>query len=109
MTPVSPRPRYEFRILQLGSLPLRPDNRYLRVEHRCTSALIWPAEERPAGGRAWLTDPCFTPSGYREAEKAGAALGIDPAEVGNYFLTHSHADHRPCFPGAVKHGAAFII
>lgn len=34
--------RYQYRILQTGSLPLRPDSCRDHVEHRCTSALVWP-------------------------------------------------------------------
>ena len=40
--------RYEWTILQVGELPLRPDNRVdPGAEHRCTSVLIWPEGERP--------------------------------------------------------------
>ncbi len=87
--------RYEYAIVQTGSLPLNPEAGYdPTIEHRCTSALIWPEGESPSHHNAVLTDPCFTSQGYRHALLRLEALDTTFQEVGWLFVTHPHRDHR---------------
>lgn len=96
-------PRHHFRILQRGRLPLRPNRRIEpRTEHRCTSALVWPAGQDPSPDNALLTDPCFTDQGFAEAQQAANELGIDLSDVQRVFLTHGHHDHLLWFPAPVR-------
>jgi glyoxylase-like metal-dependent hydrolase (beta-lactamase superfamily II) len=90
--------RYQFRILQTGSLPLRPDGRRQPGPHRCTSALVWPADEPPSPDNAVLTDPCFDRRGYAEACGVLGELGVSLAALRYVFLTHSHFDHLMSLP-----------
>lgn len=91
--------RYNYTILQEGSLPLRPDgvNAY-GVEHRCTAALIWTADEKPTARNTIVTDPCFTSSGFTDAEIRLKQLGLTIADIAYYFVTHQHWDHMPDVP-----------
>jgi glyoxylase-like metal-dependent hydrolase (beta-lactamase superfamily II) len=91
---------YEFRILQAGTLPLRPDGSVAgTTEHRCTSVLIWPAAERPSRSNTICTDPCFTDEGFRQiAAPALRELGLSVSDLSYCFVTHEHGDHRPWFP-----------
>lgn len=93
---------YRFHLLQIGGLPLRPDGRTdLQVEHRCTSVLVWPADESPGPDNAVLVDPCFTRAGYRHAQQEAARLGTDPAALRFAFCTHDHDDHCTHFPATI--------
>jgi glyoxylase-like metal-dependent hydrolase (beta-lactamase superfamily II) len=91
--------RYNYTILQEGTLPLRPDgvNAY-GVEHRCTAALIWTADEKPTARNTIVTDPCFTSSGFTDAEIRLKQLGLTIADIAYYFVTHQHWDHMPDVP-----------
>jgi glyoxylase-like metal-dependent hydrolase (beta-lactamase superfamily II) len=91
---------YEFRILQAGTLPLRPDGSVaIGTEHRCTAALIWPASERPSRSNTTCVDPCFTDEGFRlTAAPVLRQLGLSVSDLSYCFVTHEHRDHRPWFP-----------
>ncbi|MGE3806942.1 MAG: MBL fold metallo-hydrolase [Gemmataceae bacterium] len=97
--------RYQYRILQTGTLPLRPDSSYQRVEHRCTSALIWPTGVAPTPENSVLTDPCFTFAGFAEARKVAAEVGINLSDIRHVFNTHGHGDHLLNFPPGVERPA----
>ncbi|MFO0926534.1 MAG: hypothetical protein U0736_05775 [Gemmataceae bacterium] len=102
MTPPVDARRYRFHLLQLGALPLRPDGRTdLHVEHRCTSVLVWPADEPPRIENALLVDPSYTRAGYRHAQQEAARFGVDPAALRFSFCTHDHDDHCTQFPASV--------
>jgi glyoxylase-like metal-dependent hydrolase (beta-lactamase superfamily II) len=92
-------PLYQFRILQTGELPLRPDGHVeLRVEHRCTSVLVFPAGERASPDTCLATDPCFTDRGAVPAREAFEAAGVPMDRLRRAFVTHGHHDHLPRFP-----------
>jgi glyoxylase-like metal-dependent hydrolase (beta-lactamase superfamily II) len=87
--------RYEYRILQIGTLPLNPEAEYdPSIEHRCTSVLIWPEGAEPNHRNSVLCDPCFTAGGYDKALKHLEKLGFSFQRVGWIFVTHPHRDHR---------------
>ena len=92
--------RYNWRILQEGSLPLRPDGRTEReAAHACTAVLVWPENQVPTREHAIVTDPCFTEEGYRQAREELVRLGATFASIGRFFLTHHwHWDHQPSLP-----------
>lgn len=86
--------RYHYVILQVGTLPLSPDGSYnASVEHRCTSALIWPEHDLPSIETTLLTDPCFTSRGYQHAIEEMKRLDISFLNIGWIFITHRHRDH----------------
>jgi glyoxylase-like metal-dependent hydrolase (beta-lactamase superfamily II) len=86
--------RYEYAIVQTGSLPLNPEADYEPSrEHRCTSALIWPEGANPSHQNAVLTDPCFTLQGYQQAVQQFEQLKCSFQEIGWIFVTHPHRDH----------------
>lgn len=90
--------RYNYMVLQIGSLPLGPDKVVDRsVEHRCNSVLIWPEDECPGIENTILTDPCFTIEGYKQADKKLSKLGLSLEDIGYLFITHRHGDHCPNF------------
>ena len=92
--------RYKWRILQEGSLPLRPSGREEReTAHACTAVLLWPENQVPMREHAIVTDPSFTEAGYDQAREELARLGVSIASVGRFFLTHHwHWDHQPRLP-----------
>ena len=91
--------RYNYTILQEGTLPLRPDAVNIDgIEHRCTSALIWSADEKPTARNTIVTDPCLTSSGFTDATIQLKQLGLTIADIGYYFVTHQHGDHMPDVP-----------
>lgn len=97
-----PEPRtYQWRVLQTGSLPLRPDGSIQRVEHACTSVLIWPTGEAPTRANTIVTDPCFTTRGFAAASAALGELGLTIEDIGRAFITHEHGDHLPFVPRMV--------
>ena len=114
--PESPSPaRYDWVILQEGELPLRPEGWVNpALEHRCTSALIWPEEGRPTRDNTLLTDPYFTGRGFRGVASVLKRLGLPFHEIGRMFVTHPHFDHCLELPDEVtgdgpppfEHGAA---
>jgi glyoxylase-like metal-dependent hydrolase (beta-lactamase superfamily II) len=90
---------YNYCILQEGTLPLRPNGKSIYgVEHRCTTALIWPQDERPSTRNTLVTDPCFTNAGFTDAAIQLKQLGLTIADIGYYFVTHEHGDHLPDVP-----------
>jgi glyoxylase-like metal-dependent hydrolase (beta-lactamase superfamily II) len=95
---------YQTLILQDGELPLSSEGRIdRRKEHRCTATLIWPAGVEPAPTNSLVVDPCFTSQGWSDAVARLEALGISPAEIGYYFVTHPHFDHMLAVPQGVDH------
>lgn len=91
--------RYEYLILQDGTLPLAPNgSRNRRVDHRCTATLIWPEGERPHAGNTLLIDPCFTRRGVQQAQSRLGEIGLSLADAGTVFVTHQHGDHLPRLP-----------
>ncbi len=86
--------QYHYLILQPGELPLTTDGKFnVAVEHRCTSVLIWPEGQRPCFRNTVLTDPCFTPYGFRRAEEQLEQLRLSFDDIGHVFMTHQHRDH----------------
>lgn len=87
--------RYEYSILQCGSLPLSPEADYdSAIEHRCTSALIWSEGSSPSHVNSVLTDPCFTSQGYQQAIQQLHHLQSSFQDIGWIFVSHPHRDHR---------------
>ena len=87
---------YEFCILQDGSLPLQPSGGIIqRVEHRCTTTLVWPAGTAPQADNSVIIDPSFTPTGLREAHRRLAGLGGSMQSIRYAHVTHPHLDHEP--------------
>jgi glyoxylase-like metal-dependent hydrolase (beta-lactamase superfamily II) len=89
---------YQHRVLQTGSLPLRPGARLQRVPHACTATLIWPDDAVPTPENSVVTDPCFTGEGFVEASAVLRELGVGFDVLGSYFETHQHGDHMLSFP-----------
>jgi glyoxylase-like metal-dependent hydrolase (beta-lactamase superfamily II) len=91
--------RYHYIFLQKGSISLAPNGTIdLSIEHRCSSVLIWPEGEQLSINNTILTDPCFTPEGFRNAEQELKRLGRAFTDIGHIFITHPHGDHLPNFP-----------
>jgi len=101
----SNRGAYEFRILQAGTLPLRPDGSVaIGTEHRCTSVLIWPANEHASRFNTICVDPCFTDEGFHQtAAPILRQLGLGVSDLSYCFITHEHRDHWPTFPAEHSH------
>lgn len=86
--------RYNYILLQKGTLPLSPDKSFdLAVEHRCSSVLIWPEGEQPAANDTIITDPCFTVTGFKYAERQLTELELSFTDLDYIFITHRHRDH----------------
>lgn len=103
VTTFSQRQRYHELILQQGTLPLCPNKTFDRtIEHRCTSLLIWPEHCPPGSENTILIDPCFTVTGYQEAQKQLKALGLSFNDLGYMFITHRHIDHVLTLPEKKK-------
>ncbi len=91
--------RYQYLVLQSGSLPLQPDGeKDYSQEHRCDSVLIWPEHQAPSPENAILTDPCFTWKGFEHAEALLKRIKITIEDLKYIFVTHRHGDHMPNFP-----------
>lgn len=91
--------RFNWRVLQSGQLPLRPDGHIdPKAEHRCTAVLLWPEGTEPSSHNTVIIDPCFTDKGYKLAVAQLANLNTSFAAVNRMFLTHPHGDHTPCLP-----------
>ena len=100
--------RYDFRIIQVGSLPLTPDGTtHFEREHRATSTIIWPAGERPDRRNTVVADPCLSLLGALQATAVLERLGSTISGVGRIFITHDHWDHCPnfAFAGAPREPA----
>ncbi len=92
--------KYQIKVLQDGSLPLKPDGRITpSIEHVCTSTVIWPDNAAIEPCNSLLVDPCFSETGMHEAVKRLDEPGASFEEIGNIFVTHAHYDHCPKFPG----------
>jgi glyoxylase-like metal-dependent hydrolase (beta-lactamase superfamily II) len=91
--------RFNWRVLQGGQLPLRPDGHLdSKAEHRCTITLLWPEGTTPSPDNTVIVDPCFTDKGYKLAVGQLEGLNSSFAVVNRMFLTHPHGDHSPCLP-----------
>lgn len=92
--------RFEWRLLQEGSLPLRPDGIINHaLEHRPTSTLIWPEGRLFQREHTLLTDPYFTSNSFALAELGlGLLAGVSFKDIGHIFVTHQHYDHQLHFP-----------
>lgn len=90
--------QYQWQILQLGGLPLRPDGSYEeQTLYCCTSTLVWPADSAPSPHNTLLTDPCLIGPDYRTSIKTLEAIGHQIPHIGQYFVTHPHFDHVPAY------------
>jgi len=95
--------RFNYCILQEGTIVLKPDGRRVRfLEHRCTAALIWPEGETPSINNTLLTDPCFTGKGFRSALECLDQIGISFSDIGRIFVTHRHSDHCLSLPADIS-------
>jgi len=91
--------RYQYRILQEGALPLRPDGEMDSARrHQCSALLIWPAEQTPDAANTVLTDPCFTRQGFVPVAAMLAELDVTFQAIGHVFISHHHGDHLPRAP-----------
>ena len=98
-----PEKRFIYRILQQGSIRLKPDGtRMLSLEHRCTAVLIWPEGEPPSEKNTVLTDPCFTRRGFQDALKQLGEIEFSFDRIGRIFVTHPHSDHCLHLPSATS-------
>jgi glyoxylase-like metal-dependent hydrolase (beta-lactamase superfamily II) len=86
-------PHFHWLILQEGQLPLRPDHRITRVEHRPTITLLWREGEPLSRDNSVLVDPYFTENGYLSAQRALQRTEARFSALGSYFVTHPHYDH----------------
>jgi glyoxylase-like metal-dependent hydrolase (beta-lactamase superfamily II) len=94
-----PHQRYDYLLLQVGSIPVDPDFSIDRsAEHRCASVLVWPKGEQPSRHNTVLTDPCFTDRGFRHAKAHLNRLGLAFRDIGRIFVTHRHGDHVLSLP-----------
>ena len=101
-SPTEATPCYRWLVLQDGELPLRPDlsiNHLL--EHRCTSVILWPADQDPSPHNVLVTDPCFTRVGLAVARRRLQSLGLAIEDLGRCFVTHGHLDHTPHLPPSI--------
>ena len=95
--------RYQWQVLQLGGLPLRPDGSYdEQTSYCCTSVLIWPADEAPSPQNTLLTDPCQIGPDHFASIKTLNEIGHHIPHIGHYFVTHPHFDHLPAY-GTPEH------
>jgi glyoxylase-like metal-dependent hydrolase (beta-lactamase superfamily II) len=94
-----PIKRYDWMILQKGMMRLSAggfNNPF--SEHRCTSVLLWPEDERPCVHNTVLIDPCFTKEGYSYASRVLNNFGLLFTDIGRIFTTHNHNDHQLHIP-----------
>jgi hypothetical protein len=66
-------PRFHWRILQEGQLPLRPDHYIMRVEHRPKITLLWRAG---LDHLLWLSRGVSLPSLTRQPELLGGIEAV---------------------------------
>jgi len=102
---ISTLKRFNWIVLQKGELPLEPNGMRLPIEgeHRCSSVLIWPENERPSAENTILTDPCFTDFEFLHAVQLLDSFGISFNDIGYIFVTHEHRDHRLRIPSKESH------
>lgn len=88
--------QYTYILLQYGTLPLTSEGSFnYSVEHRCTSVLIWPEDEKPFVDNTVLVDPYFTSQGFQYAVEQLEQLNLSFLDIGRFFVTHRHRDHLP--------------
>lgn len=95
--------QFNWSVLQVGRSPLRPDGMVVPLtEHRCTSALVWYESEVSWRDRTLVIDPCWRGIGCHSALRHLDEIGLRVEDIGYYFITHAHHDHKimvPCFEG----------
>ena len=102
--------RYQYRILQEGALPLRPDGEMdLARRHQCSALLIWPEAQMPEPANTVLTDPCFTRQGFVPVAAMLAELDVTFQAIGHVFISHHHGDHLPRAPEKATERALFLL
>lgn len=90
--------RYQWQVIQLGGLPLRPDGSYDgQIPYCCTSVMVWPDGAAPSPQNTILTDPCLIGPDYYASIKTLDEIGHHISNIGHYFVTHPHYDHLPAF------------
>lgn len=90
---------YNWRILQHGDIPLRPNGELnVLAEHRCSAILVWPEDRDPSADTTIIIDPCFTDAGYDHALGVLDQLNITFRDMGRYLVTHLHGDHMLHLP-----------
>lgn len=85
--------RYQWLILQDGSMMLEPTGRSTGGRHACTSTLLWPEKESPSRANSLVVDPCFHVEQIDTARARLEGLGIGFEDIEWFFETHPHADH----------------
>ena len=95
--------RFNYAILQPGSMKLNPNGRLIPLAQHCsTSTLIWPEDQSPSIENTILTDPCFTTEGYENAIGILGEYAIAFTDIGYVFVTHPHNDHTLKFPVGIR-------
>jgi glyoxylase-like metal-dependent hydrolase (beta-lactamase superfamily II) len=56
--------------------------------------LIWPENAGPTKQNGVVIDPCFTRSGWQTAIKRLASVDAAPEDIGFFFESHPHGDHK---------------
>jgi len=93
---MSLKQKYNYIILQQGSLTLKPDGMVdYNEEHRCTITLIWPIKSNLQKNNSLLIDPCFSNQSLLSANSILDDYKISLSEIQNFFITHNHSDHLP--------------
>lgn len=95
---------YQWAILQDGQLPLKVDGRLTREQHLCTVTLIWPRGASPSRTNSLIVDPCFSAATIVEAEARLQQLDASLDNIGYFFETHGHSDHKAHVPRPVSLG-----
>jgi glyoxylase-like metal-dependent hydrolase (beta-lactamase superfamily II) len=90
--------RYHWAILQDGQLPLKVDGRATLEQHLCTVTLIWPHVASLSRVNSLVVDPCFGADTINEAEARLHNLGMSLDDIGYYYETHGHFDHKVHIP-----------
>ncbi len=96
--------RYQWLILQDGSMLLEPTGQSTGGQHACTSTLLWPEGESPSSANSLVVDPCFHVEQIETVRARLEGLGIGFEDIEWFFETHPHADHMYLPPFLPRHG-----